>query len=79
MTSAQFIQQVRNTKESLKGCTLTVFGYGQKRRFDTLKSFGEYILSIIEYDSSCYIDGNEFFIYPKFDMYKAIQEFGTSA
>jgi hypothetical protein len=79
MKTHTFKNQVRNIKESLRGNTLTVYGYGAKKSFTTLKSFGDYILSIIEDDSSCFINGNEFFIYPKFDMYKAIQEFGTSA
>jgi len=78
MTSTQFKKQVKSIRETLKGQSLTVYGYGKKRNFNTLKSFGEYILSIIEDDSTCYIDDNEFFIYPKLNMLKAIQEFGTT-
>ena len=79
MTKSTFIETVKNTKESLRGNTLTVFGNDQKMQFNTLKSFGGYITSIIKEDSVCYIDGNEFFIYKPVNMLSAIREFGTSA
>lgn len=57
MNSQTFIQTVKKTKESLRGDTLTVYGNGEHREFNTLKSFGAYILSILKEDSVCYIDG----------------------
>lgn len=61
-----FKQYLRDNKQRLKGCSLSVTYKGKKTWFKSLNEFGNYLLSILTPESYCVVSndfGNAFHIF----------------
>lgn len=66
MTSEQFKQHLKDNKDRLKGCKLSVNYNGNKTWFTSLNEFGNYLLKILKPTSFCMVSndfGNAFTVF----------------